>query len=91
MNSDYDSGDDLSDPCIIEGGKLLEVKVDAVANQKTWNYYESFDTMDSFKAWKNADKYNWIIGTKANHKVNGQYSYTNYKCSSHRSCKAQVN
>lgn len=47
--------------------------------------------MDSFRAWKSADKYNWVIGTKANYKINGQYFYTNYKCNSHILCKAQVN
>ncbi len=95
MNNDSSiDNNDLSDEWLDDDDycETMEGFTDEIeAGKKNWNYYESFDTMDSFRVWKSADKYNWVIGTKANHKINGQYLYTNYKCNSHISCKAQVN
>ena len=94
MNNDNsidnnDLSDEWSDEDYCE--KMEGFTDESKAGKKNWNYHESFDTMDSFRAWKGADKHNWVIGTKANHKINGQYLYTNYKCNSHILCKAQVN
>ena len=94
MNNDSSiDNNDLSDEWIDEDycEKMEGFTDEMEAGKKNWNYYESFDTMDSFRAWKSADKYNWVIGTKKNYKINGQYFYTNYKCNSHILCKAQVN
>ncbi len=94
MNNDGSiDNNDLSDEWLDEDycEKMERFTDEMEAGEKNWNYYESFDTMDRFRAWKSTDKYNWIIGTKANHKINGQYLYTNYKCNSHISCKVQVN
>ena len=60
------------------------------AGPTDWNYLEAFDTMKQFNTWKSMEPINWHVGTKANYKVDGCYSYTNYKCKTHQSCEAQV-
>jgi hypothetical protein len=59
--------------------------------KEEWLEQDRYPCRGEFETWKKLhSEVDWKIGTKSNTKIDGEYTYTNYRCASHSDCDAQV-
>jgi hypothetical protein len=58
---------------------------------EVWTEERRFADLPAFELWKQSESgVDWRVGCKSNKKVNGEYTYKNYECTSHSGCYAKV-